>query len=276
MNNFTVRTLAGALYVIVMVACILFYPSMFGALFIIVMAVAMREFYNMAMGTKYALSQRLAILTAFCFFTLVIMNRGFGLESRWIALGIIPLIATVSVPLFYKERPDFGDFSHIYTGLLYIALPIVLSPFLVFRNGVYDGHLFLSFFIMIWCSDTGAYCLGTALGQHPGSWKLAPSISPKKSWWGVLGGVLLGIAAAVVLKLVGWIGFDMVHAVVTGILISIGGIAGDLFESVWKRWFGVKDSGNAIPGHGGMLDRFDSSLIAIPLVSAYLATFNLI
>lgn len=277
MNNFSLRTISGALYVAIMVGCLLFYPAMFGALFIVVMAVAMQEFYRMAMGGRYFVPQKLAILTGFTFFTLVSMHCGFGMEARWIALGIVPLTATMLAPIFYKERPDFVLYAYIFVGLLYIAAPIALSPYLVFsEDGDFNGKMLLSFFIIIWCSDTGAYCLGTLFGQKPDSWKLAPSISPKKSWWGFWGGIILGVAAAVVLHFVGWLDFSLVHCMAAGAIISGAGVCGDLFESMWKRWFEVKDSGNCIPGHGGMLDRFDSSLIAIPLVSAYLAVFNLL
>ena len=134
----------------------------------------------------------------------------------------------------------------------------------------------LSLFILIWMSDVGAYCVGTALGQRPDARKLAPSISPKKSWWGFWGGVFFCVAAAVGLHFLTWLPFGLLHCIALGVIVSVAGVCGDLFESMWKRHFGVKDSGNCIPGHGGMLDRFDSSLVAIPLACVYLTLTGLL
>jgi len=136
--------------------------------------------------------------------------------------------------------------------------------------------MLLSFFILIWVCDVGAYCLGTAFGQKPDSKKLAPKISPKKSWWGFWSAVISGIAAATGLHYLTWLPFSLLHCIAIGLVISVGGVCGDLVESMWKRHFDVKDSGNCIPGHGGMLDRFDSALIAIPLACIYLSFFGLI
>ena len=150
------------------------------------------------------------------------------------------------------------------------------APLMMMDGDVFDGWLLLSFFIIIWASDVGAYCVGTLLGQKSDSRKLAPAISPKKSWWGVAGGVVLGIGASALLSYLTWMPFPMIHCLALGFLVSAAGITGDLFESMWKRHFHVKDSGSLIPGHGGMLDRIDSSLVAIPLAYVYLLAFSLI
>ena len=276
MNNFAVRTISSVVFGAVMVAGLLFSGIFYGALFLLVMLMAMREFYNMALGSQYALGQRLAMFSAAIFLaTTVIFCQG-NLEAKWILLGILPLMLMPVIYVFMKQRPEFGRVAYIYAGLLYIAMPICLSPFLVFNGGEFNGFLLLSIFIVIWLCDVGAYCVGTALGQKPDSKKLAPSISPKKSWWGFWGGVFFGTLAGLVLHFVGWMPFSLIHCIVLGALISVCGVCGDLFESLWKRWFGVKDSGNCIPGHGGMLDRFDSSLMAIPVALVYLVIAGLI
>ena len=270
MNNFAVRTISSVVFCAVMVAGLIFDGSVFGALFLIIMLVAMREFYNMALGSQYAAGQRLAMLSAAMVLTTTVVFCQGGIEARWILLGILPLMVMPVVFVFMKQRPEFGRVAYIYAGLLYIAMPICLSPFLVYSGNGFNGHLLLSIFIVIWLCDVGAYCVGSALGQKPDSRKLAPSISPKKSWWGFFGGVFFGTLAGLVLHFVGWMPFSLAHCIVLGALISVCGVCGDLFESLWKRWFGVKDSGNCIPGHGGMLDRFDSSLMAIPVALAYI------
>ena len=115
----------------------------------------------------------------------------------------------------------------------------------------------------------GAYLFGITLGQKYGK-KLFPSISPKKSWIGFWGGVFTSVLVAVVLHNVGLFQLDIIHCIVIAVLLCITGVYGDLIESQWKRHYNVKDSGNIIPGHGGLLDRFDSALIAIPMGVIYL------
>lgn len=276
MSNFWLRTLTSVAFVVIMVTCILFSPYLCGALLVLVMVVAMQEFYSMSMGGNYLVARKLALLTAVTFFTTFFCHEAFGLDIRSVAAGIIPLIATVIYPVFMKHRPEFGMFAYIFVGLLYIGAPICLIPSVLFAGGSFDGTLLLLFFILIWISDAGAYCLGTLFGQKPDSRKLAPSISPKKSWWGFWSGVITSTAAAVALHYMGFLGLPVIHCAVLGVIISCGGVCGDLFESLWKRFFGVKDSGKCIPGHGGMLDRFDSSLVALPLAIVYLTIFGLI
>lgn len=276
MNNFTVRTLSSIVFGAVMVAGLYFSGVAFGALFLVIMLVAMREFYTMALGTQYAIEQRLAMLSAAVFLTAVVMYLQGTLERQWIVLGVLPLMFIPITLIFKKQRPDYGRIAYVFTGLLYIAMPLCLSPFVAFCGTGFNGVRLLCVFIIIWLCDIGAYCVGTALGQKPDSKKLAPDISPKKSWWGFWGGVFFGILSAVVLHFVGWLPFNILHCIVLGALISVSAVCGDLFESLWKRFFGVKDSGNIIPGHGGMLDRFDSSLMAIPVALIYLVATGLL
>jgi phosphatidate cytidylyltransferase len=137
---------------------------------------------------------------------------------------------------------------------------------------MFNTILPLSVFIFLWTNDTGAYCVGSLLGRH----KLFPRISPGKSWEGSVGGALFVLAAAwaisyffdgTILTTIQWLGL--------GLVVAVFGTWGDLVESLFKRTLGIKDSGNILPGHGGMLDRFDSSLIAIPAAVVYLYTLTL-
>lgn len=276
MRNFIVRTLAGALFLIVMVCGIIFNEMVFGCLFAIIMIQALREFYDISLGESYGKQRMLALVAATVFYLTVYAHLVYGLDPRWIAAVLLPLALIPVSCIFDSDHSDFDRVSLVYSGLLYIALPVSLVPYLVVRDGFFDGTLLLSLFIIIWVSDIGAYCLGTLLGQKENSAKLAPSISPKKSWWGFWGGVILGTAAAVGLYFLTWMPYSFSHAIALGVIVSVGGVCGDLVESMWKRRYGVKDSGNCIPGHGGMLDRFDSSIIAIPLAAAYMVIFNLL
>ena len=116
---------------------------------------------------------------------------------------------------------------------------------------------------------------GITLGQKYGK-KLFPSISPKKSWIGFWGGLFAAVAVAVILHYAGLFKFDLIHCIIMSLLLSVTGVYGDLIESQWKRHYEVKDSGNIIPGHGGLLDRFDSALIAIPIGIIYLVLWNVL
>ena len=276
MNNLVLRTITGVVFLAVMVAGILLDPLVCFLLFCFIQIQALRVFYAMSLSDGLKFQQKTAVLTALAWRVLVFLFKVKGLDSAWFALCIVPLVLIPVSCIFHSDHSNLGSLGYVYAGLLYIALPISLVPFLVIDGSVFDGTLLLSIFIVIWISDVGAYCLGTAFGQKPDSKKLAPSISPKKSWWGFWGGVILGTATAVGLHFLHWFDFNILHSIAVGLIISVGTVCGDLVESLWKRYFHVKDSGNIIPGHGGMLDRFDSSLVAIPLASAYLAIFGLI
>lgn len=159
----------------------------------------------------------------------------------------------------------FREYSDSFA--LTIDYPLELHQF--------SGNLLICFFIIIWASDVGAYCFGTALGQKFGP-KLFPSVSPKKSWIGSAGGFICALIAAWVLnEYTTLMNFhSIIHIIAIAAIINIGGAYGDLVESQLKRNFGVKDSGNIMPGHGGMLDRFDSVIIGFPLAIIYLEIFT--
>ena len=277
MNNLAKRTISGVAFVIVTLACLLLHPALYAVFALFVMSLMMAEFHRMAMGKEeYLLQRALAIFSAAILFILMFFHFGFGLPSRFISLAILPVIALMISSMFVKDKTDFAKFCNIYTGYLYIAVPISLSNMIVFRSGEFSGLLFVCFFIIIWCSDVGAYCVGTAFGQKPGRKKLCPDISPKKSWAGFWGGLFFAALAAVAMNYAGLVEFPLFHCVALGLIMNIGCVFGDLFESQWKRFYGIKDSGNIIPGHGGMMDRFDSALFAIPLGSVYLVSIGLI
>jgi len=276
MSNFLVRTLAGALFLAVMVAGMIFHPAAFAILFLVIMYISLREFLTISLGQRWLLQQKLALATVAVVYVAAAGVAFYSLDPRWLAAGLIPLLALMVSIVLSKSHENVEDTAMVFLGMLYVGLPMILTPFMVVSSGEFKGYVLLDFFLIIWASDVGAYCIGTLLGQKPDSAKLAPSISPKKSWWGFWGGVVLGVAAAVALYLIGWMEYSLVHCLVLGVLIPVVGVCGDLFESVWKRRYGVKDSGNCIPGHGGMLDRFDSSFFAIPAAFAYLALFGLL
>ena len=275
MKNAVIRTLSGIVYVGLIFCCLLINGYLFAALVTFMMCVMMAEFFKMTMGESYKVSRALAIVAGAILFLLLYLCKAFQMPYKYVALSIIPILIVMFNSLLVKDKSEFQKFAYIYTGLLYIAVPMALSNLLAFRDGTFNGLLLLCFFIIIWASDVGAYCLGTLFGQKYGK-KIAPEISPKKSWVGFWGGYFFAVLSALILHWTGLLQIPVLHSIVLASLMHCGGVAGDLFESMWKRCCNVKDSGNIIPGHGGMLDRLDSTIFAMPVGAIYLALFNLI
>jgi phosphatidate cytidylyltransferase len=193
-------------------------------------------------------------------------------------LFIIPLVILVMIMELYRkhERP-FDSLAHTFFPVLYTALPFSLFPFSAFSHTglsplipieglIFSPGIIIGFFLLLWANDTGAYLAGVSFGRH----RLMERISPKKSWEGFFGGFILALAAAWLLS--GWLGVvETLDWMIISVIISIAGTYGDLIESMLKRSGGVKDSGTIMPGHGGFLDRFDSTIISFPLVYLFIS-----
>ena len=283
MNNFIKRTISGVGFAAVMLAAFLTNKFVFGAVMLFALVVMMWEFLRMTCGKEYKYSQILSILAGAILFTLVWLFKGFNLPGRLVILAFVPVFILMINSLYVKDKSRFNKFANLYTAIVYIAVPWSVINFAVFGpQGEFNGMLLLSFFAIIWGSDVGAYLFGITLGQKYGK-KLFPSISPKKSWIGFWGGMFMAIAISVILYYTGIFPltsgrhtFDLVHCIAIAILLNVAGVYGDLIESQWKRHYDVKDSGTIIPGHGGLLDRFDSALIAIPIGIIYLVAWDVL
>lgn len=279
-KNLIIRTLSGAGFVAVMVAGLLLNKYLFAAVMIFIMGIMMHEFFKMTMGDEYRFSRALAIFAAITLFSLTFLYKGhvWNFPGRLVILAMIPIFIVMVNSLYVKDKTDFGKFANLYTAILYIAVPMTLMNFAVFSpGGEFSGLLLLGFFIIIWASDAGAYVFGMAFGQKFGK-KLFPEISPKKSWIGFWGGFVLSVAVAVLLYYTGLFpdSYHLPNCILLAVLMNISGVYGDLVESQWKRHYALKDSGNLIPGHGGMLDRFDSALFAVPVGVIYLMVHNIL
>lgn len=276
MNNFIKRTLSGIGFVAIMLAALLTNKFVFGIVMLLSLVVMMREFLHMTCGSEYRYSQILSIFAGVTLFVLTYLFKGFNFPGRLVILAFIPVFVVMINSLYVKDKSRFDKFANLYTAILYIAVPWSVFNFAVFNgSGDFNGKLLLAFFAIVWGSDVGAYLFGITLGQKYGK-KLFPSISPKKSWIGFWGGMLMAIAVAVILSYAGLMPFTLIHCIFLAVLLDVAGVYGDLIESQWKRHYNVKDSGNLIPGHGGLLDRFDSALIAIPIGVIYLVVANLL
>jgi phosphatidate cytidylyltransferase len=169
-------------------------------------------------------------------------------------------------------RPNnqtISNWGHLCGSQLMIALPFSLMTAVL----MHDKFLLLALFILVWANDSGAYLLGSITARRKnGNHKMCPAISPKKSWEGLVGGIILSVAAVCVFHKVGWISsislttYPWLNSILLAMVVSIFSTLGDLMESQMKRTLGVKDSGKFMPGHGGVLDRFDSLLLVVPVV----------
>ena len=276
MTNFIKRTISGIGFAAIMLAALLTNKYIFGVVMLFALVVMMREFLRMTCGKNYWFSQILSILAGATLFTLIYLYKGFDFPGRLVILAFVPVFILMINSLYVRDKSRFDKFSNLYTALLYIAVPWSLLNFAVFNaEGEFNGLLLLCFFAIIWGTDVGAYLFGITLGQKYGK-KLFPSISPKKSWIGFWGGLVTAVGVAVALHYAGLFCFELKHCICMALLLSVTGVYGDLIESQWKRHYEVKDSGTIIPGHGGLLDRFDSALIAIPIGIIYLVVMNVL
>ena len=276
MNNFIKRTISGIGFAAIMLAAFLTNKYVFGAVMLFSLIIMMREFLKMTCGKNYWFSQILSILAGATLFSLIYLFKGFNFPGRLVILAFVPVFVLMINSLYVKDKSRFDKFSNLYAALIYIAVPWSLLNFAVFNGeGEFNGILLLCFFAIIWGTDVGAYLFGITLGQRYGK-KLFPSISPKKSWVGFWGGIAMAVGVAVALHYAGLFCFDLIHCICIALLLAVTGVYGDLIESQWKRHYEVKDSGTIIPGHGGLLDRFDSALIAIPIGIIYLVVMNVL
>ena len=276
MNNFVKRTISGIGFAAIMLAAFLTNEYVYGVVMFLSLIIMMKEFLTMTCGNEYRYSQALSIFSGAVLFTLIYLYKAFHFPGRLVILAFVPVFLLMINSLYLRDKTRFDKFANLYAVLIYIAVPWSLLNFAVFNAaGEFNGILLLCFFCIIWGTDVGAYLFGITLGQKYGK-KLFPSISPKKSWIGFWGGLATAVGVAIGLHYVGLFRFDLIHCIFMGVLLCVAGVYGDLIESQWKRHYNVKDSGNLIPGHGGLLDRFDSALIAIPIGIIYLVVMNVL
>ncbi|MCP3894142.1 phosphatidate cytidylyltransferase [Bacteroides sp.] len=277
-NNFIQRTITGALFVAILVGCILYDPLSFGALFVLISALTVREFGHLLNETQGVGINKTITMLGGAYLFLSFMGFCIDAADSKIFIPYLVLLLYLMISeLYLKKEHPILNWAYSMMSQLYIALPFALLNVLAFQNDPnthsvsYNPILPLSIFIFIWLNDSGAYCVGSLFGKH----RLFERISPKKSWEGSIGGGILAIAASFgmahffpFMSMVEWAGLALV--------VIVFGTWGDLTESLLKRQLKIKDSGNILPGHGGLLDRFDSALMAIPAAVIYLYVLTMV
>lgn len=274
MKNLLIRALTGIVFVAVIVGAICIYPISFMIIFGLITLAILWEFYGLVEHYDNKPLKRflysLAGMYLFC--------ASFAYAQQMIdGVIFLPylffLICIVIAELYYKDVNPIKNWALTFFAQFYCAGSFSL---LAFISTISDGgggvryypYFVLAIFVFVWLNDTGAYLVGSLLGKH----RLFERISPKKSWEGFWGGFVVAVAASQIfahyipqVSWYIWLGF--------AIVVVVFGTFGDLVESLMKRTLEVKDSGRVLPGHGGMLDRFDSVLLAVPAAYIYMELF---
>lgn len=256
------------------------HPYTFFAAGLILLTGCMAEYYKIIVltGSKPQVATGI-FMSTFLYVVSALVAKG-TTDFRIFTLLLAFVPAAIMIEIFRKQQNPFNNLAQTLFPVLWIALPFSLFPFAAWNHQglkailgndmiAFSPGLVIGFFILIWANDTGAYLSGVTMGRH----KLLERISPKKTWEGLAGGLLLAVVAALFLS--SWLGITgKTGWVIAALITGIAGTLGDLAESMLKRNAGVKDSGTILPGHGGFLDRFDSTIMAFPLVYLFITLFE--
>ena len=272
-KNLIVRAITGAVFVAVLVSAICFGYATMGLLFAIITGLSVWEFCSVVNTREDVDTNRTIVtLTGVCLFAATWFYCVTGFNKAFI-LTLFPIIYLIISELYLQQKSPVNNWAYSMMAILYVALPFSLLNVISIKSIantadiMYDYLTPLAIFVFLWASDTGAYCVGSLIGKHP----LFKRISPNKSWEGSVGGAVLAIGLSMIFAHYDTSLYSTLQWAGMALVVVVFGTWGDLVESLMKRQLGIKDSGNILPGHGGMLDRFDSSLIAIPAVALYLA-----
>lgn len=265
LKDLSLRTVSGFIFITIIISSILWSPYSFASVFLIVTILGLYEFYKIVFKPETIdvnpfVGVTGGVILFLCSFLHAMELLPVTIFSAYALYAIIVFIAE----LFRKKTFPINNWAYFFLGQVYVALPFSLLNYIIFIEG-FQPWLLLALFIILWVNDTGAYLTGILIGRH----KMFERISPKKTWEGFAGGAVFALFAGFILSkyipdisLWQWLVFSQ--------LVVIFGTLGDLSESLLKRSENVKDAGKIIPGHGGILDRFDSMLLAAPVVLIYL------
>lgn len=264
MSKLKQRTISAALFAPIVLGSIYFSDWTFQGLWLFVSIVCAYELSNM-IDKKYGSSLtgsvflKTAIPSSFFFIGLLYLNQYIDLDS----ILVFTVVATMTVFIHGTFADVKNPVKNILAPLIsmaYVSIPLLMLADLADINGTYNNLLAIGLIFLIWANDTGAYFVGSKFGKH----KLAEAVSPNKTWEGFFGGLILSTLVGLLVAKI--CDFDLVNWGIFGAAAGIFGTLGDLFESSLKRYTGVKDSGNIMPGHGGLLDRFDGFFFLIPII----------
>lgn len=265
MKELQKRSISGLLFAAVLLGAILLSPWSFALLFAVFSIFILREFYQLAKSAGISAQKYAGLTIGALIFTLTFLQTKGVITVNLFGVLLPILFVIPAIELYRAKKNSLENISVTLFGILYVIYPLTLFNFFVFPEAPldtrYDPTLLIYLYILIWAYDSGAYLFGVTFGKH----RLFERISPKKSWEGFFGGWILALAVALLLQRI-FPKFDTGFMLLIATIVTITGTLGDLVESMIKRNLGIKDSGKFLPGHGGLLDRFDSILFASPFV----------
>jgi len=264
LKNIIQRSISGLIFVVILISGIAFHEYTFFLLFFTIHSLTIWEFYKISNREKARPQKTYGLIASMIIFTINFLYAINYVDEK-IFLFIIPLLLVVFInELYVKNRRPFLNISYTFLSFIYITLPFsLLCHMVLYKSNIevtYKPEILLCVFFLIW-----TYLFGISLGKH----KLFSRISPKKSWEGAIGGALVTLLSSFALVYFFPI-LEFENWLIISMIVVVAGTYGDLIESMLKRNANIKDSGNLIPGHGGMLDRFDSFIFAVPFVFIYL------
>ena len=238
------------------------------AVFVLIIFLSSREYFKILINNGFRPNYNLGV-----FLSVIIFITTYFYASKESLIGVhfvlIPILPLVCLSALYSSNNNetLSNVSVTFFGILYISLPISLLNFIVFNEYSYNSIYLMATLLFLWNSESAAYFGGSLFGRK----KLFESVSPMKTWEGVISGILANLILAYLIYQFVWTSFQtFTFWALFSVVVLVSGIFGDLFESLLKRNFNLKDSGNKLPGHGGFLDRFDSFFFVIPYVYFYL------
>ena len=267
------RILGGTLLVVALIGGVMLGKFTCLAIFAFGLAGMMSEYYRMAFADgKYALERILLTALAVAVFAYVVLSQAYGLPLKYLLLAL-PLLMVVFMLLLVNQSGDIANLKvqDITFPLVYLLPAFAVSSRIMFdKEGLYSPWMFIAVICVLWMSDVGGYAFGMAFGQKQGSRKIAPTLSPKKSLAGVFGSVVFTLATSAFMYICFNLQLTVWQWAAISVIAVLFGIFGDLFESLLKRHYGLKDSGSIIIGHGGLMDRFDAVVFALPAITVFL------
>ena len=274
MKNLIIRALTGIIFVVVLISAIYIHPIFFLILFCIITGLTLWEFGGLVKHYENANLQRTVNVLGGVYLFIATFVYANGLTDGKIFLPyLLFIMLTMIAELYYKAPNPINNWAFTLIAQVYCAGSFSILNFIGAEPGTpgvmsYTPLFIMAIFIFVWLDDTGAYLVGSLIGKH----KLFERISPKKSWEGFFGGLILSLASS---QAFAWFAPEINRMNWLGLAATVVlfGTWGDLIESLLKRTLGVKDSGNVLPGHGGMLDRFDSVMLAVPASYIYIELF---
>ena len=268
MNNFLTRTITAVFFSITCVACI-FFGGYIHLLFFILSILAFNEYLKINGPKKRKALNRLYVLFALIISATFALAQLGAIDEKYIWINVFSMASVFLIELYQKEQLPFDQIGKLILGYAYVIIPFAMFTGLGYIvSGDYNYEIPLGFLFLVWANDSGAYVFGITIGKN----RLFERISPKKSWEGLAGSILLSLCTAYFFARF----FPETPANIwytMAILVVIFGTLGDLVESLFKRSINIKDSGSILPGHGGVLDRFDGLFMAAPIVYTYLLLF---